>query len=322
MKSKKFAGRLAAILLIIIISLTLCSCGSFSEMFNKEITSISLSESDINLKVGDSRIIEVKFEPDDADNKEIVWTSSNDKIATVNNGTVTAKKAGSAVISVETENGVRKSCNVTVEEQEITKITLSDETASLKVGQTIQIEAKVTPAEAKDDCLVWSSDSEDIARVNSSGYVTGVSVGVANIVCKAPNGVEASCTITVRAAVQATAPSKSSTPQTTVPNDEKETKKSGSSSKISGSAKGKYSGCIFPDSSSRILTVSEVSGLSESEAQQAINEIYARNGHIFKTESIQKYFEAQSWYVPRGTVNISDLSEIEQDNISLLQKYR
>lgn len=312
----------AVLLIIITVPFLLCSCNGISGIFDKEITSISLSENEISLKIGDSRKLEAQIEPEDASSKALVWTSSNDKIATVSNGTITAKKAGSAVIEVKAENGVSKSCNVTVAEQEITKITLSDETATLKEGQTIQIEAKVSPTDAKADGLVWSSDAQDIARVNSSGYVTGVTAGVASIVCKAPNGVEASCTVTVRAAVPTTTSPTAPTSSATAPSDEEGTTKVNSNSGSTGSANKKYSGCIFPDSSSRKLTVGEVSRLSESDAQQAINEIYARNGHIFKTQSIQEYFESQSWYVPRGTVEIGDFSEIEQYNISLLQKYR
>lgn len=314
---KIIRSHFAVLLIIITIPLLLCSCNGISGIFDKEITSITLSENEISLKVGDSRKLEAQIEPEDASSKALVWTSSNDKIATVSNGTITAKKAGSAVIEVKAENGVSRSCNVTVAEQEITKITLSDETATLKEGQTIQIEAKVSPTDAKADGLVWSSDAQDIARVNSSGYVTGVTAGVASIVCKAPNGVEASCTVTVRAAVPATTSPTAPTSSATAPSGEEETTKASS-----GLANKKYSGCIFPDSSSRKLTVGEVSKLSESDAQQAINEIYARNGHIFKTQSIQEYFESQSWYVPRGTVEIGDFSEIEQYNISLLQKYR
>lgn len=323
MRSKKFTGKYALILLIIVIvPFMLCSCDGISDFFDKEVTSITLSESEISLTVGDSRMIEAKIQPEDATDKALVWTSSNNEIATVNGGTITAKKAGSAVIKVETENGVSKSCNVTVADQEITKITLSDETASLKEGQTIQIEAKVMPSEAKTEGLVWSSGSEDIAKVNTSGYVTGISAGVVSIVCKAPNGVEASCTVTVRAAVPTTTSPTSATVPTTSDENEHDATKPSSDSKKSDPAKNKYSGCIFSDSSSRRLTESEVSRLSESDAQQAINEIYARNGHIFDSKSIQQYFEKQSWYVPIGKVNISDFSDIEQYNISLLQKYR
>lgn len=323
MRSKKFTGKYALILLIIVIvPFMLCSCDGISDFFDKEVTSITLSESEISLTVGDSRMIEAKIQPEEATDKALVWTSSNNEIATVSDGTITAKKAGSAVIKAETENGVSKSCNVSVAEQEITKITLSDETASLKEGQTIQIEAKVTPSEAKTEDLVWSSDSEDIAKVNTSGYVTGISAGVVNIVCKAPNGVEASCTVTVRAAVPAATSPTSATVPTTSDENEPDATKASSNSKKSDSAKNKYGGCIFSDSSSRKLTESEVSRLSKSDAQQAINEIYARNGHIFDSKSIQQYFEKQSWYVPIGKVNISDFSDIEQYNISLLQKYR
>lgn len=323
---KRFSYKLAVIFLIITaMPFSLCSCDSILGAFDKKVTSISLSESEITLTVGDSKMIEVQIQPEDASNKSLVWTSSNNEVAVVDDGTITAKKAGAVVIKAETDNGVSKSCNVTVENPEITKITLSDETATLKVGQTIQIEAKITPLDAKDDNLVWSSDSDDIAKVNTSGYVTGVSAGVASIVCKAPNGVEASCTVTVRASVQPTASEKASEPATTEPDDKSKPEKSksqSSNSKKSNSSSSKYSGCIFPDSSSRRLTVSEVSKLSESEAQQAINEIYARNGNIFKTPSIQQYFESQSWYVPIGTVNSADLSDIEQYNISLLVEYK
>lgn len=321
MDSNKFSAKLAVIfLLIIAIPFTLCSCDSIFGAFDKEVTSISLSESEITLTVGDSKMIEAQILPEDASNKSLVWTSSNNEVAVVDDGTITAKKAGAVVIKVEADNGVSKSCNVTVENPEITKITLSDETATLKVGQTIQIEAKITPLDAKDDNLAWSSDADDIARVNTSGYVTGVSAGVASIVCKATNGVESSCTVTVRDAVQPTTSEKASEPSTTEPNDK--SKSQSSNSKKSNSSAYKYSGCIFPDSSSRRLTASEVSKLSESEVQQAINEIYARNGNIFKTPSIQQYFEAQPWYVPRGTVNPNDLSDIEQYNISLLVEYK
>lgn len=326
MSQKFFAGKYFTILLIIIlVPFMLCSCDSISEMFDKEITSISLSENEISLTVGDSRMIDAQVQPEDASSKGLVWTSSNEKIAVVKDGTITAKKEGLAVVKVEAENGVSKSCNVTVSAQEIIKITLSDETASLKAGQTIQIEAKVTPVDAKADGLVWSSDSEDIAKVNSSGFVTGVKAGAANIVCKAPNGIEASCTVTVRAVVPATASPTSPTLPTspTIDSDnEPNTTKSSSGSHHSSSEKTRYSGCIFPDSSTRKLTIGEVSMLSEKDAQQAINEIYARNGHIFNSKSIQQYFEEQSWYVPKGKVDISDFSEIEQYNISLLQEYR
>lgn len=78
---------------------------------------------------------------------------------------------------------------------------------------------------------------------------------------------------------------------------------------------------IFPHSSQRKLTVDEVTGLGGDVAQDAINEIYARHGYVFKTKSIQKYYESRSWYHKNYNFSESDLSEIESYNIGLLRKY-
>ncbi len=82
---------------------------------------------------------------------------------------------------------------------------------------------------------------------------------------------------------------------------------------------------ILPDSNSRYLSDSEVSRLSQDEIQMAINEIYARHGCIFNTDSIQAYFESKSWYY--GTISInnfdsSQLNDYERKNMDLLIKYR
>ena len=86
---------------------------------------------------------------------------------------------------------------------------------------------------------------------------------------------------------------------------------------------------IFPDSSARYLAQSEVtvtlksrsgSPVSQSFAQDAINEIYARNGYIFRTESIRSYYEAQSWYHPNPGYDGS-LNTFEAYNIALLSGY-
>lgn len=80
-------------------------------------------------------------------------------------------------------------------------------------------------------------------------------------------------------------------------------------------------GYIVPDSSSRVLSTSDLSGLSAAQLQMAINEIYARNHRRFDTPSIQAYFDSKSWY--SGTINASDfnpasMSETEWANISLM----
>ena len=78
---------------------------------------------------------------------------------------------------------------------------------------------------------------------------------------------------------------------------------------------------ILPDSSDRKLSKDDLEGLNADELQMAINEIYARHGRKFLTESIQEYFDSKSWY--RGTTEASDfdpssLSLTENENIALM----
>lgn len=81
---------------------------------------------------------------------------------------------------------------------------------------------------------------------------------------------------------------------------------------------------IFPDSSSRYLTVEEARTLSRDEAQKAINDIYARNGYDFDTDWIDYYYRQQPWYYPvtssmEGAK--SNMNEYERYNIEFLDDY-
>lgn len=84
-------------------------------------------------------------------------------------------------------------------------------------------------------------------------------------------------------------------------------------------------GQVFPNSSSEYLSDSDVSVLNQDEIQEAINEIYARNGYEFRDEGLRDYFLRYDWYEP--SVKADDFSEdyfssVEKANIKLLTKYR
>ena len=70
---------------------------------------------------------------------------------------------------------------------------------------------------------------------------------------------------------------------------------------LAGSGASNGSEYILPDSNSRLYTREELSGLDDNTLQLAINEIYARHGRKFNTESMQAYFDGKSWY--SGTVD-------------------
>lgn len=294
--------------IIMLVPFMLCSC------FAKQAESISLNYEEIELHVGDTKHISVTVEPEGADAGKISWSSSDNKIVAVDDGTITGKSKGTAVVTAESESGLKRLCNVTVLDKEIESVTLSESSTSVKKGSRIQLEAKVKPVDAPSDSLVWSSSKPEIASVDSNGMVLGESEGIATITCESENGKKATCTVTVKDNNQnATVPATESYTKSTEP-----TKKSAVSSRTEESSR--YSGSIIPQSSERKLTIGEVTGLGD-RAQDAINEIYARHGYVFKTRSIQQYYESQSWYHKNYNFSESDLTDIESYNIGLLRKY-
>lgn len=82
------------------------------------VTGVSLDKTSAELKVGDTLTLTATVAPDTATNKNVSWSSSDENVATVANGTVTAKAAGSAVITVKTADGGKEaSCTITVTEK-------------------------------------------------------------------------------------------------------------------------------------------------------------------------------------------------------------
>lgn len=77
---------------------------------------------------------------------------------------------------------------------------------------------------------------------------------------------------------------------------------------------------IFPQSSNSYLSEAQVQCLSNYELGIARNEIFARHGYIFKVEQFRKYFESQSWYIPRYSNQSSiSLNSIEEYNVKLIK---
>ena len=308
------------ICIIALVPLILCSC------FEKEVKSIELSETDVTMTVGDSLGITAKILPEDAKTKSLDWTSSDNKIVTVSDGTLKAKSAGTAVVTAKAENDIKATCNVTVTDKEVTSITLSSSNVSVKEGKKIQLLAKTQPSDAPSGVLEWSSSDEKVAIVNSEGFVTGVKSGIASITCKSQNGKEASCTVTVKSekvtnpVTPSTAPTRAVTkPPVSSNRIGKITTMNSSPSEIGNTYKGDF---IFYDSSYRLLNSSEASMLSSAQVQQAINEIYARYGRVFKNSQIRAYFQSTEWYIENPSYSDSYLNDIEKANINLLAKYR
>ena len=166
-----------------------------------EVESVSLNKSEMTLTEGESETLAATVTPDNAENKSIIWSSNNEAVATVDaNGTVTAKSAGTAVITATSTNGKSAGCTVTVEKKQIpvTEVRLSESTVGIVEGSTYKLTATVLPENTTDSKNVsWSSNNEAVATVDANGTVTAKSAGTAVITATSKNGKSASCTVTV-----------------------------------------------------------------------------------------------------------------------------
>lgn len=116
--------------------------------------------------------------------------SSNKKVASVTaDGTVTAKKAGKAKITVTTRDKKKLTVKVkVVDPRAATKVTLTEgKSVRLKVGETLQLHAVLSP-ETAQSTLIWKSDKKKIASVTSDGLVTAKKKGTAKITVATGNG--------------------------------------------------------------------------------------------------------------------------------------
>ena len=164
-----------------------------------KIESISLNKSNITLSKGTSETLKATINPNDVtEDKTLSWTSSNTKVATVDNtGKVTAVSGGTATITVKSQNGKEASCEVKVTSK-IESISLNKSNITLSKGTSETLKATINPSDATDDkTLTWKSEDENIAKVDGNGKVTGVGTGTTNITVTTSNGKSATCKVTV-----------------------------------------------------------------------------------------------------------------------------
>ena len=167
-----------------------------------EITEVLLNKYAETLTEGDTITLSAEVLPYDTTySKNVSWSSSNEAVATVSaDGTVTAKSAGTAIITATSENGMTASCTITVEKKfiPITEVYLDKSSATLTEGDTATLTATVLPENttySKD--VSWSSSNSAVATVDANGTVTAKSAGTAVITATTENGKTAKCTITV-----------------------------------------------------------------------------------------------------------------------------
>ena len=168
------------------------------------VTGVTLDKDSLTLTEGNTAQLTATVKPDNATNKNVTWTSSDETVATVTDGLVTALKEGTATITVTTEDGSKTAtCAVTVTAATVpvTGVTLSQTQASLyynRTPNTLTLTATVAPDNATNRAVTWASSNPSVAKVEN-GVVTALACGTAVITATTQDGNHtATCAVTVR----------------------------------------------------------------------------------------------------------------------------
>ena len=166
-------------------------------------TAINLSAASLKLVVEEQQVLEVVLTPSNAVADDLTWSSSDVKVADVDqSGTVTAVAEGKATITAKCNGGnLAATCQVEVvskeEEVKVTAIALEPASLSLEEGQKGTLNVVVTPANAVVEDLQWETSDAEVASI-SAGEVTALKAGKATITAKCNGGsLSAVCEITV-----------------------------------------------------------------------------------------------------------------------------
>ncbi len=187
------------ILSTILATVMAVSCQDTDETDLVATTGVTLSSTEVSIFPGEQVELKATLTPDNCTSSYKTWASSDAKVATVDVwGRVVGLTPGKTTITVTTDSGkCTANCNVTVKEIPATGVTLNVTTASVYIGESVNLTASVTPANASDKTITWTSSNTEIATVDETGKVTGVELGKATITATTKNGISASCEVTV-----------------------------------------------------------------------------------------------------------------------------
>lgn len=165
-----------------------------------EVTSIKLPYSSKSMYVGETFELVPTITPaETTEIPQLTWTSSNPEVAGVDeNGVVSALQAGTAVVTVACGT-VTASITITVSPVQPSSIKLNETSIELTVGQTFQLIASISPENATDKTVTWTSSAPEYASVDENGLVIAIKARYreVTITAKTSNGKKATCKVKV-----------------------------------------------------------------------------------------------------------------------------
>ena len=166
------------------------------------VTGVTLDAETADMKVGEQKTLVATITPDNATNKSVTWSSSDETIATVTaEGQVTALKAGVDTITVKTADGEKTaSCVITITNVDVDSVELNRSHIYIYPGDNNQLTTTIAPANATIKDVTYASSDTAVATVSAEGLITAVAPGEATVtVTTVDGGKTASCIVTVNA---------------------------------------------------------------------------------------------------------------------------
>ncbi len=145
------------------------------------VSSITLSQTEISLNKGKTAVLTATVAPENAADKTVIWSSSNEKVATVSDGTVTAVSKGTATVTAKAGDKTA-TCTVTVKVP-ASKVTLNTKQIYMVKGKSVNVKATVTPSDTTDRTS-WSTSNKKVATVKN-GKISAKKTGKATVTVKA-----------------------------------------------------------------------------------------------------------------------------------------
>ena len=169
-------------------------------VYHQAVTGVTIEPSEAELTVGSSTKLTATVLPENASNKNVVYSVDDESILSVDqDGNVTGLSLGTATVTVTTEDGgFTASAEINVIPVRVTGVSISPKSASIALGCTVQLAASIKPSNAANKNLSWSVSDETIISVDGQGTVTGLSLGTSTVtVTTEDGGFTASAEITV-----------------------------------------------------------------------------------------------------------------------------
>lgn len=161
-----------------------------------DVTGIEIDKKEATLDVGEKLQLNELYIPSNATRANVEWSSSDEKIAVVNeNGLVTAK--GKGTVKIVAKVGSKTASSTINVIKLVTGISLSKSVVNLNVGDGYNLVATVLPTDASDKKVTYTSSNPNIAIVSNSGLIKGLKKGSCEVIVKASNGKTAKVVVNV-----------------------------------------------------------------------------------------------------------------------------